>query len=272
MQGTKDDRDRRRAERWISRTGGLASVSEAAMDLLARRLAARRRVALRWMPLALVPIGIAGVAVVRGLSPASSSSDVGWVFAAYALVLVWGVLIYGRISSAERGIGRTLPQRVSRGTAVDIRTMLGWARAVCLVTTVTAEAGLAVVLLWAATGWLPWIYAAAFTMAAGFVAVGVKQSATRATIAVDPFSLTIDERLRSEDAFDATGPLYIWMWAFPFETVARAGRPWLDLLWLGVFVGTSLLRVWGAQSRPWRSQTPRGWWSPTAVAPGGESL
>jgi hypothetical protein len=272
MHGTKDARDRRRAERWIARTGGLAYVSEAALDLLARRLAARYRVLLRWTPLLLLPIGVTGVVVVRGFSPAGSRTDVRWVLASYALLSALMVLIYDRISRAERGIGRTLTQRVSRGTAVGVQTMLGRSRTICLVTTLTAEAALAVVLLWVGTGWLAWTYVAALTVACGLVAVGVKQSATRATIAVDPFSLTIDERMRSEDAFAATGPLYIWMLAFPFETVAQAGRGWLYLLWLGVFVGTSLLRAWGAARRPWRSLTPRGWWSPTAPAPDGDHL
>jgi hypothetical protein len=209
--------------------------------------------------------------MIRGFSIPDSGAHVGWVLVAYLLVSALAVLIYGRISSAERGIGRTLPQRVSRGTAVNVPTMLGWARTTCLVTTVTAEAGLAVALLSVGTGWVPWTYLAAFTVTCGFVAVGVRQSATRATIAVDAFSLTIDERLRSEDAFAATGPLYVWMFAFPFETVARTGRPWLDLLWLGVFVGVSALRVWGAARRPWPSSTPRGWWSPpTAAAPSGD--
>jgi hypothetical protein len=270
MHGTKVDRDRRRAERWIARTGGMASVPEAALDLLARRLAARYRVLLRWTPLLLLPIGVTGVVVVRGFGTAGSRAEVRWVLAAYALVAVLMVLISDRISRAERGIGRTLPHRVTRGTAVDVRTMLGWARTTCLAATLTAEAGLAVVLLWAGTGWLLWTYLAAFTVACGLVAVGVKQSATRATIAVDLFSLTIDERMRSEDAFAATGPLYIWMFAFPFETVAGADRAWLVLLWGGVFMGVSLLRAWGAARRPWRSMMPAGWWSPTAPAPGGD--
>jgi hypothetical protein len=272
MHGTKDGRNRRRAERWIARTGGLASVSEAALDLLARRLAARRRILLRWLPVLLLPVGVTGVVIVRGFGTAGSRADVRWVLASYALLCALMVMIDGRISRAERRIGRTLPHRVSRSTAVNVPTMLGRARTTCLVTTLTAEAGLALVLLWVGAGWLAWTFVAAFTVACGLVAVGMRQSATRATIAVDPFSLTIDERMRSEDAFAAAGPLYVWMFAFPFETVAQAGRSWLFLLWGAVFVGTSLLRVWGVASRPWRPETPRGWWSPTAPAPSGEGL
>jgi hypothetical protein len=68
---------------------------------------------------------------------------------------------------------------------------------------------------------------------------------------MDPVSLTIDERLRSQDAFSATGPLVFLVGVLiAGNTRSAFGPGWLDD---AVFLGGMLilaLEVWGAISGP----------------------
>lgn len=91
----------------------------------------------------------------------------------------------------------------------------------------------------------------------------VRQAATRATIAVDPVSLAIDERLRSDQAFSAASPLFLLMFAFPASVTGNAaGR--LGVVWSLAGMAVFLLWIWAFVSRPWRSARSEPW---TAIVP-----
>jgi hypothetical protein len=270
MAGTKVPRDVRRANRWIDRSGGLAYVPPDAFDLLSRRLALRRRVAWQCSPLVLIPLGILVVGwIASGFG--TSNSLAGWTVLAFVMIAIEARLMDRILGRAEQRIGLALPHRVSRGTAVSVATMLGRARVVALAATIAIETGLAVTLLSQRGGWITWTYLLGFAGSCCLVAIGVRQAATRATVAADPFSLAIDERLRSEDAFAATLPLTLLLIAFPASAVGGPGHAWIDLLWLVSLVAVGGLIHMGRTHRPWVSVAPRGTWLPRRPVVGEES-
>jgi hypothetical protein len=175
----------------------------------------------------------------------------GWWLAAYAAFAVAIVLRDQLNNRAERRIGAKLQHRASRSTAVSIPTMLGTARMTFLVAALTLEAGFAVTLLAIGHGWLAWAFPLAFAVACGFVVVGARHAATRATVAIDPVSLTVDERLRSQDAFSATLPLLFLVGVLiAGNTRSAYGPGWLDdAALLGGWVILAL-RLWGEISGP----------------------
>jgi hypothetical protein len=266
MQGTNEARDRRRAERWVDRTGGLPYVPPAAFDLLIRRLAARRQVAVRCIPYYVAALA---VMVSVGFSHAPGADGLGRAFAVRALI-AYAILAFAQVrfhrlaDGADRQIAQPLPHRVSRGTAVSRSTILGTARLRIVALAVVVEASLAVVLLLLGDGWLAWTYLVALAATCWFVAARTQRVAARATVAVDPYSLTIDERLRSEDVYNATGLLFLLLYAFPAEAVAGHGHAWLFPVWSVAAIGLQMLWVIGLTSHPWR---PRWSWPPWFTTP-----
>jgi hypothetical protein len=272
MSGTKADRDRRRAKRWIARSGGLPWLPADDVDLLVSRLALRRRGRLQAVPFLLVALGV----IVSTLFAGAGSARWAETFAlrglaAYALICA-AQIMQGRFTArAERRLASALPNRVSRGTAVPIRMMLGPARASFVAVALVLEAALAVAVLSLRSGWLTWTYLAGFLAACGFVAVGMRQAATRGTVALDPLSLTIDERLRSDDAFAATVPLYLLLFAFPAAAVFGHGHDSLGFAWTACWMVVAVMRPWADTRPPWRPVQARGPWVPAAV-PSGDGL
>jgi hypothetical protein len=233
----------------------MSYVSPEAFGLLTRRLAARRRAAFRVaVPLCLLVTALLGLSAVEGWSAAGPSgsqrSTSDWRLVAYA-VLVAGLLVVSEVQlRVDRRIGENLPQRVSRGTAVSTRMMLGRFRMAFVVTAVTVEATLGITALVLQPGWFAWSYLGGFIFVCGFVGVGLRRAATRATIAVDPVSLAIDERLRSNEAFATAGLLYSLMFAMLPGAITN---PPLILLWFIATVVISGLWMLGHVRRPWPS-------------------
>jgi hypothetical protein len=129
--------------------------------------------------------------------------------------------------------------------------MLGRARMTFLVVALTLEAGFAVTLLAVGHGWLAWAFPLTFAVACGFVVAGVRQAATRATVATDPVSLTIDERLRSQDTFSATLPLLFLVGVLiAGNTGTTYGPGWLDDAALLGGLLILALRPWSEISGP----------------------
>jgi hypothetical protein len=171
MHGTKCDRDSRRAERWIARTGGLAPVSPEALDLLARRLAARRRASLQCLPLLLIAVAVLASVFLDGQALGTANWERTFVTRAlvsYAVASVGALVMDLLARRADRGISHALSHRVSRGTAVPIRMMLGRVRTTFVVAALVAEATLSVALLSVRTGWLDWTYLAASAPRSGW--------------------------------------------------------------------------------------------------------
>jgi hypothetical protein len=264
MKGTNEARDRRRAERWVDRSGGIPYVPSEAFDLLVKRLAARYRAAMRCLP------WLIGVLLAVSLPFAWIAFDgSGAAFAvlgltAYAICAV-GRWNYDRlVGQADARIGHALPQRVSRGTTLTLSTMLGKGRIRSLVTAAAVEAVLAVTWLSFHAGWLALIYAIGFATTLSYAIRGLRWAASRATVAVDGVSLAIDERMRSEEAFSATAPLFLLLYVFPAAAVGGHWPSWLFLAWTGASIINTVCWWIAVTSRPWR---PRSVWPVRLTTP-----
>jgi hypothetical protein len=256
MGGTKSERAARRATRWLKQTGGMAYVSPEAFELLSGRLAIRIRSLWQITPLLVLAFGetIAVLVIATGWD----ADDHEQRFAAellpgYVLLVLALLLAKALAGRAERRLGQTLERRISRGTAVPLRTMLGRARMTNLIASSVLQLGLAVVLLVATSGWFRWLYLATVLIAYALTAFGIRQATARPTLALDPSSLAIDERLRGEDAFQAAYPLYLLSYML-FQGAAAANTPsWLFPLTFAVATATLGLWFWAANSRPWKA-------------------
>jgi hypothetical protein len=263
-------RDINRVKRWFKHTGDMPYVPAEAFDLLNRRLAARARSLLICSPLL-----AAAVALYMPVLFTFGGADTdrwGRTFAARALpafaLLTIAFLLANRITvRAERRIGQELPSRATRATAVSLRTMLGRYRTLTLLITITVEVALMAPLLTLQTAWFAWAYVTAFAAAVALSAFGVKQAATRPTLAMDPVSLAIDERLRSNDAYQATAPLTLLITAFPAVNIQH-GPGWLILVWGASGSVILLLRAFGTQNHPWQTESSNRL-RPTLPHPGG---
>jgi hypothetical protein len=263
MQGTKQERERRRIERWFKRTGPMVNVSDEAFDLLGRRLSARTRAGLTCSPLVLLACAVYASALFEFPSTFSDAAQERWskVFAGrtlitFALLAICWLLTNRLTSRAEQWIGVSLPRRTSRGSAVPLRSMLGRARMSILVATITLEAALLVPLFALGYGWFAWWFLAAYLGALALTTLGLRQASTRATVAMDPSSLAIDERLRSDDSFRATNPLSSLIVAFP--ALGLSGGPSGFILVWG-FAGAIILLMnsLGIYIHPWQQPVRR---------------
>jgi hypothetical protein len=257
MGGTKDSRERRRVERWFKFTGPMAGVSDEAFDLLGRRLTARTRARLMCSPLVVLAAAFFISILFEFPSSFDDAAQERWsklyasrALAAYALLAIATLVANHLTSRAEQRIGAALPRRSTRGDKVSLSMMLGRARLSIVVATITIEGAL-LVPLFVLGYWFAWGFLAAYVVACALVALGVRQAATRATVAMDPTSLAIDERLRSNDSFQAANPLSLIIMAFP--VVGLQGGPSGFILVWGV-AGALILVVMslGVHFQPWR--------------------
>jgi hypothetical protein len=258
MDSTYSERDRRRTQRWLKQNHGLVTSPEA-FDLLLRRLVARHRIALWCSPLAVAVLAILGWQLAEWIrtadSVAADRTYAIWSMGAYALFALAIVVRDWLAGRGERHIGQTLTQRVSRGTAVSVPMMLGRARMAFLVVTLVLQGALATALLAEGQGWFAKAFPLAFAVSCAFVVIGVRQAATRPTIALDPASLAIDERFRSQDAFSATLPLVFLVLVFTGSGAVKSGLRWLDLAWALSAVIICALRLWAELNPPWSAPT-----------------
>jgi MFS family permease len=241
------------AQRWVKQSPGLGCVTPEAFGLLARRLAVRYRSALWSLPFAGACIAIFASASFLSSSQGTVVGDEAYAkrgLVAYALIAIGGIVTTGVAGHAERRLGRSLPHRVSRGTAVTIPTMLGRPRTTFLAAALGIESLLAVTLLAVNAGWFAWAFLVAVAIGAAMIAVGLWQASSRPTVAVDPVSLAIDERFRSMDAFHVAYPMIFLMLAFPSGGFTHSPS-WLQLVWLIAIVVLCVLFVWAAFKAPW---------------------
>jgi hypothetical protein len=257
MGGTKETRDWRRIERWFKSAGPMANVSNEAFDLLGLRLAARFRARLVASPLFVLAAAIFVSILFDFPSSFDDAAQERWskvfasrALAAYALLAIATLVASHLTSRAERRIGAALARRSSRGDKVSLPMMLGRVRLSILVATITIEGALVVPLFVLGYGWFAWGFLAAYLGACALTALGVRQAATRTTIAMDPTSLAIDERLRSIDSFHAANPLSSIILAFPAVGL-HAGPSGFILVWgfAGAFI--LVLMSLGMRSHPW---------------------
>jgi hypothetical protein len=261
MRATPEQREQRRTERWQNRTGrGLGYLSPEAYHLLSRRLRARRRA--KWI---CSPVYVAAVViVVSSVWPHRDYGNPEWerrfvlrYLVAAALVTV-GLLLAAELRRrAEQRIAGTVPRQVTRPERVPPWWMLGGVRSVFAVVAVLVEATLAVALVRVHPGRLAGEYAIGLGSACALAALGILRAARRSTLAVDDVSLAIDERLRSEDAFAATGMLYLLAITLPVSTVLQSDTIplWLGDIWLLSSVVIQGLWFWASATPPWKTTT-----------------
>lgn len=145
----------------------------------------------------------------------------------------------------------SLVHRVTRSEAVPLSTVLGWVRYAFLVVAVAVQAALAVAILVAQIQWLSWAYPIAFLISAGLTGVGIRQALDAPTIAVDPYSLAIDERLRAEAAFSAISPMALLNFGFPSALLVGSSPAWLSGPWTICSIGLIGLWVIATVRTPW---------------------
>jgi hypothetical protein len=244
----------RDAIRWLDGPGGRpAFVSLEAVELLQRRLTLRRRVALKCGPLFL----LAGALVLWNLPlhddfgvPRTDQANAARYTAA-GLVLAIGLALASHLGTNGEGrIAADLTQRLSRGRFVPVTEMLGPLQTAYAIGTFTVVGTVAVELVWVHdehVRWTKWIFLVAFVLASSFAARGISQVSTRPTIATDVYGLAIDERLRSQDAFEAIMPLQ--MLACVLVTLVGDVPSWLGWQALIAFLvlGPSLSLVQSVQ-------------------------
>lgn len=238
--------------------------------MLVTRLSARRRARRRVLPLGLLAVGVLVFAAVRR----DASAPTAWTVLDVLLYLAVAVLAAGMgllgtelERRADRRVAASLDRRVSRGTAVPVRTMLGGVRVAFVVTAAACHLGYAAMLLNRRSGWVSVSFVLGMALVWGVILLAVRRSVTAATVAVDPVSLAIDERLRSEQAFAAISPLFMSAFALqPAAIVTRTG--WGDAL-LGLFLlGIPAMFVAASVVAPWSWRRPR-WPLTERRSPGG---
>jgi hypothetical protein len=261
MTATYSDRDFQRAARWVERSGGLVYVPPAAFDLLILRLRARYRAMWQCAPIVALAIAVLLFGAVSGPSLGSanwSKNLAPWALASIGLIDVAAVVATVLTARADRAIGRTLPNRVSRGTAVSTLTMLGRPRTTFFLVAVAVDVALTTTTFVIQPGWIAWTFLVGCVIAISCVYAAVRRAATRATIAIDPMSLAIDERLRSQDAFQFSHLLYLFMLTLPSSPELNFKLAQARIIAYAVL---GILWAWAVWKRPWPT-TP----SPDPVA------
>ncbi len=167
---------------------------------------------LRCAPLLLIPAGLLiaplWLDLARHTNPTDHATRSSPFIAACGLMTtLWLVLMLELTRRAERRIAQALPHRVSRGTAVPLRVMLGKVRTTFVVVALAVEVLMAGTWGWLMAGWVAWAFPVLLATNCSLVVLAITRAATRPTLAADPVSLAIDERLRSEDAFAAARTL-----------------------------------------------------------------
>jgi hypothetical protein len=81
--------------------------------------------------------------------------------------------------------------------------------------------------------------------------LGIRQTLSAPTLAVDPFSLAIDERLRAEAAFSAISPMAMLIFAFPSALLLESSPEWLSRPWTFCSMGLIGLWVVATLRTPW---------------------
>lgn len=142
------------------------------------------------------------------------------------LLTCHGVLSRELTARFDRRIAAGLTRRVTRGAHVPIRMMLGRSRIACawsvIVLAVIAGArGLDVLSRWR------WPFLAWLAATSALTALQVWRVMTRPAIASGPESLAVDERLRSNDAFQAITMLGLCMTAVSEAMVGQASSSWV---------------------------------------------
>lgn len=273
-------RDVDRAVRWLRRSGGLEAASREARDLLAARLAIRHRIT-RW---AMAVMVIPGVALLVELARAVTSASTADLVPELPLVFLGSFCWFAVVSvvqrlrevAADRTVAAGLSRRVEREQAAPLAVVLGGAQVASMWVGATSVVVFDV-LLWA---YRPFWLAAAVT--AAHVVVGVSAVwalalvLRRRAVAVDGYSLAIDERLRSEEASEwGARPFALMLLVTQVQFAGQAGDvhgaaplpDWWFLLLVLAFVAVVVLGLVADSRTPWQSRRAARWSAQIRVVP-----
>jgi hypothetical protein len=245
--------DEARLEKWLVENADGLWPSWAARDIMRERLRARSR--------APRVAGAAALVVLVGwamfaefyLNRGHNLDKVGPLWQGAFTAAFLGVLAFGKFlsaSRADRKIAAGLPRRLSRSAASSVRSLLGTARYTYVI--VSVPLGLAAVVTGAVVaGGVAEFDVSLAVLLYGSMAVGLFGITRRLTVAGDPSALSLDERVRSVDAY---------------RCVRLAGVPVLFGLLpqqngLSMFLSSISavvvipLFIWAEKSPPWRART-----------------
>jgi len=265
MNETQIRRDGRRADRWLDRFGGgLPPLDPAAHGLLAARLRARRRAALLCSPL-LAVVAVLLLSTLAGLFQDVDLTVWAHDFAvryllAIVLLMVTMLAADHLWQQADRRLVGDLTRRVTRGRRVAIREMLGPRATRATALTVAFQTGLGVLV--AATdhgGWLTRAYVGGLVATTALTGVRLHLISARPTVAGDPASLAVDERLRANDGVAAASTLGLITLAFGpgMEGVAPPHSA-LRFAWLFGYLAVQVLWMFATVQPRW-PRTPVRW-------------
>lgn len=270
MLATLGDRDRRRAGRWLTRSGGLMPIPKEAGDLLAVRLAARNRVLWRvggplvapvvallvWWVWLLFRDGTGFEAVDRYGFPAAACHLAidGWVLGTC-------------LTRADTRIADALPLRVARERRAPVTVVLGRTATLWAVVALGSLLSFPLAALVLQPTWSTLLRMSAAVLVVGEVGIAVARQVRRDAVALDGFSLVVDERLRSEQARLDLSALPFALWAcLPRGSSAGPALP-VPLVAAGHITGLVLVLtsfiLW--RSGAWQSGRGRDWTVPVRL-------
>jgi hypothetical protein len=255
MLRSKEERDERDAERWLTRSGGLGFAPSGARYLLVLRLRARRRAGWICFPLVLLSVVLL---VSLFLSTPAFADDAQSQWFVGGDLLVVGLLV-GSVALitelAHRGEARipVPPElRVARDDPAPLWQILGRVRLAVAAITMTFQVAFGAALIWAHLVWIGALYVIGVLVVWAISALSVARTVRGASIAVDAFSLAIDERLRSQDAFNVTGPPAVMLLIFPAFTLLEKVPPGLAKVWILGLLALQGLWLWAQARPPWK--------------------
>jgi len=229
-------------------------VTPAAWSLLVARLQIRQAARLRVSGGLLVLWAAAWLVVVVVLRPDSHSLLVRFAFGLSLLLVLSGAVgLAGLlVVRSDRAKGAASEARMARGRTPRLRDVLGWWR--CAVVAVT----IAIDIVFLTAMWLRYPgrdgLAVSTLLVVGWAAVGVLITAglRRPTVAVDAASLSIDERLRSQDV---AASLLLGYLANFFAVQLIEGVFVMPVAFAALMAGLTL-NLAGTLPRRWRAPVP----------------
>jgi hypothetical protein len=253
MRTTREERDQRRAETWLLKSGGLDHVSPEAFDLLRSRLRARQRA--RWIG---SPLPVLALLLVLSQFNLVGDSDYarrysGRYLLAIGLLMGWVLLVAELGRRADHRIGTTLATRLTRDERVSWPRLFGRPRLIFLIVATSVEVIFAIGLAIVAPGGQALDFAIGLGAACALAGLGIGRAMSRETIALDDVSLAIDQRLRSDEAFSASVGLYLVVFVVPGSSLFDLLPFWFGEVWVAGVLVILALQAWGRSRPPWKS-------------------
>lgn len=265
MIATQSRRGELRTDRWLTRYGSdLPGLSEDARSLLDARLAATQRA--RW-PLAVaavvgVPMFVRGSINLFSDDPDGRYAYARWFVATIVVLQVGGLAAQALARRADARIAAGLSQRVARGQYLSLADVLGRRALVASAVSLVLAVGWCATLFAAGTIRIAAAVSTWFLLAGAAGALGLRAAVTRPTVACDAYSLTIDERLRSQEALRPIGVLTsLWISA---GMATQSAFPQPGFVPTGIYVTVILVSVLQVVAL-----APRRWPAPPAALPPG---